>query len=131
MPFAEFLGALTAMFIPTFIGMGRRVVPRILIPLAFSNLVIGIGFLATDEKSSPLLHGLFAIGFLLSFALAFNGNTRTKKPSPTPSANSSIADELSKLAELRKSGALSESEFQVAKARLLGTSSKSVFMGKS
>jgi hypothetical protein len=36
--------------------------------------------------------------------------------------STSIADELAKLVDLRDSGALTESEFQAAKARLLGTS---------
>ncbi len=40
--------------------------------------------------------------------------------SATPSAGGSMADELKKLAELRQSGALTESEFQAAKQRLLG-----------
>lgn len=41
-------------------------------------------------------------------------------PPPTQLGSSSVADELTKLAQLRDSGVLSESEFASAKARLLG-----------
>jgi hypothetical protein len=38
---------------------------------------------------------------------------------PKPAANTSIADEMKMLADLKNSGALTEAEFQAAKARLL------------
>ena len=41
-----------------------------------------------------------------------------------PAASVSIADELQKLADLKNSGALTEAEFQAAKARLLATPSQ-------
>lgn len=39
---------------------------------------------------------------------------------PTPTASSNVADELVKLASLRDSGVLTDAEFEIQKARLLG-----------
>ena len=48
---------------------------------------------------------------------------RSRNPVPAPTAAPAIADEIARLAALRDSGALSEDEFAVAKARLLHASS--------
>jgi hypothetical protein len=57
-----------------------------------------------------------------------NGSAKLLPPPPSalggvlaspPAANTSIADEIKKLADLKDSGALTEAEFQAAKTRLL------------
>lgn len=46
--------------------------------------------------------------------------TRTSRPA-TSSSGKGLGDQLAKLEELHSSGALSDAEFEAAKARLLGT----------
>ena len=43
-----------------------------------------------------------------------------QQPAPSQAAGSSMMDQLSQLAELHKSGALTDDEFAAAKAKLLG-----------
>ncbi len=49
--------------------------------------------------------------------------SKTSQPAPTPPAGSEtgVLHQLERLTELRESGALSESEFEAAKRRILGT----------
>jgi hypothetical protein len=47
------------------------------------------------------------------------GTVKTKRPSRSRSTSVSLADELSKLAQLRDNGVLTELEFQQAKRKLL------------
>ena len=46
---------------------------------------------------------------------------QTAAPAPAAAAESSVTDQLNRLAGLHEQGALSDSEFAAAKAKLLGT----------
>jgi hypothetical protein len=48
-------------------------------------------------------------------------NPREPRPAQQPNGNSGLADQLQKLADLRNSGALTDEEFEGAKACLLAT----------
>ena len=67
--------------------------------------------------------GLIDSGPAPRHGLALNGSgpSAAPTPSPSPAANAGgIVDELERLVRLRQAGALTDAEFQAAKARLLG-----------
>lgn len=59
------------------------------------------------------------MGLLLIFILTKGRNYQYRWYGPGPQANVGIADQLQKLSELRKEGALTEDEFEAAKKRII------------
>lgn len=115
-------------------GRSTKLIRAVAVVLGWDITVIG-GFTvaAAMQASSPLmwLALLGAVGFFGGMALLSWGWTQKKAPHDTREAftgiphdkpehpSAYVADEITKLAELRKAGILSEEEFNAQKTKLL------------
>lgn len=103
------LGAAFLYFLPTLMALGRH-------PSAGGILVLN------------LFLGWTLLGWVVALAWAFNGQRNASGPAPAGSettryesagAARGAADEIERLAALKDKGALTEAEFQAAKAKAL------------